>query len=116
MRKIIEVIEKDNGVICFNTDLKMIDIVELPVVAGRLAYYMMTRLWGGNEKIVLAVIRNLAIADLAVSYNRKDMIKMLDQASSETSRLVHDTIDEMKKNGWQITELAPGVKPPKQSN
>ena len=116
MKKIIEVIEKDNEEIYFNTDLKMTDLVELPLLAGRLAFNMMTRLWGGNEKILLAVIRNLAIADLAVSYNRKDMIAMLDHASYETSKLVDETISEMKKDGCQITVYAPGVKPPKQSN
>ena len=92
MRKIIEVVEKENCEICFSTDLKMTDISELPILAGRIAFNMMTRLWGGNEEIILAVIRNLAIADLAVCFNRKDMIEFLDQASSETSILVYETL------------------------
>lgn len=116
MRKLIEVFEKDNCEICFKTDLKMTDISELPILAGRVAFSMMTRLWGGNEEIILAVIRNLAIADLAVCYNRKEIISFLDKASSETSMLLKETLEDMRKHGCQFTEYAPGVGPQKQPN
>lgn len=50
---------------------------------------MVTRLWGGNETAVLAMIRALAIADLAVSVNRK----------------------QMERNGEKVIRFAPGVTP-----
>ena len=112
MKKLIEVIEKDNGVISFDTDLTMKDIAELQDLAGRIAFNMMTRLWGGNETMILAVIRNLAIADLAVSVNRKEMISFLDQASGQTSGIIHEVLHQMEKSGGnKIQTFAPGVKP-----
>ena len=116
MKKLIEVIEKDNNEIIFRTDLKSTDIVDLQTLAGKLAYNMMTRLWGGNEQFVLAVIRNLAIADLAVSVNRKEMISFLDEASEVTAMLIQETFEHMRKKGYDVRQYAPGVKPPKKSN
>ena len=42
---------------------------------------MATRLWGGNETSVIAIIRALAIADLTLCVNRKEVIEMLDDLS-----------------------------------
>lgn len=111
MKKLIEVIEREDGVISFDTDLTMKDISELQDLAGRIAYNMMTRLWGGNETMVLAVIRNLAIADLAASVNRKEMISFLDQASELTAGIIHEFFHKMKLSGCEVQKFAPGVKP-----
>lgn len=116
MKKLLEVIENENGEIRYNTDLKKIDMLKLQTLSGEFAFSMMTKLWGGNETIVLAIIRNLAIADLAASVNRKEMVEFLDKASETTAKLLNKTIDEMKKSGHVIQYFAPGVKPPKKSS
>lgn len=116
MKKLLEVIECENGEIRYNTDLKKIDMLKLQTLSGEFAFSMITKLWGGNETIVLAIIRNLAIADLAASVNRKEMVDFLDKASETTAMLLHKTIDEMKKNGHEIQHFAPGIKPPKKSS
>ena len=111
MKKLIEVIEKENGDISFDTDLTKNDLSEIPVFAGLFAFNMLTRLWGDNELMVLAVIRNLAVADLAVSTNRKEMVAFLDQASKDTAEQVFAVIEKMKRDGAKVTYFNPGVMP-----
>ena len=111
MKTLINVTIDENDVVAFKTDLTEKDIPNLPVLSGVLTFNMMTRLWGGNEKMVLAAIRNLAIADLAASANRKQMVKMLDQASEDTAEMMFATMDKMKKDGVNYHMFAPGVKP-----
>ena len=54
---------------------------------------MATRLWGGNETSVIAIIRALAIADLTLCVNRKEMIEMLD----DLSRMGASALNEIQK-------------------
>ena len=112
MRRLLVVTENEKGEIKFDTDLTKNDIPEIPVLAGMFAFNMLTRLWGGNEVMVLAVIRNLAMADLAVSTNRKEMLTFLDQASKNTAEQVFAFIEKMKKDGVQVMCFDPGVMPP----
>ena len=74
---------------------------------------MMTTLWGGNEQAVLAMIRALAIADLGVSVNRREMVGFLDDASGMLEASIHDARRAFEQSGGKITVFGPGVAPPK---
>lgn len=112
MKKLLEVLQYEDMDIRFNTDVNVKKdfrlIAELPCLAG---FTMMTKLWGGNETAVLAMIRTLSIADLAVSVNRKEMIMQLDQASAETAANLLRAKEEFEKQGGKVTIFGPGVKP-----
>jgi hypothetical protein len=112
MKTILNVVRTDDQKIRFETDL---DVKKNPDIVLELieqfSLTMITTLWGGNEQTVLAIIRALAIADLSVSVNRKDMVRFLD----ETSRMAACALQEAKKDfvryGGKFVEFAPGVKP-----
>ena len=88
MKKILEVLQYGDIDIRFNTDLDPIKHPNvIPDVITRTSFAMTTRLWGGNERAVLAMIRALAVADLAVCVNRKEMVRHLDE-DSEALRFV----------------------------
>lgn len=100
MKKILEVTKYSDSDIRFKTDLdvhknpqEIIDLVP------QLTFSMLTSLWGGNETTVLSLIRTLAIADLGVSVNRKDMIRHLDRESKKVEQLVHEATRQMAKDG-----------------
>lgn len=94
MKKILEVLQFGDMEIKFNTD---IDVLNDPSIVSNVvinsALTMMTTLWGGNELSVLAMLRALTIADLALSVNRKEMIQWLDDESAALCR----TLQEAKK-------------------
>ena len=114
MKKILEVLQYGETDIRFNTDLKPTTHPDsLPMLVGSTAFAMTTRLWGGNELDVLAVIRALAIADLAVSVNRKDMIKMMDKDSETFARILVETRREFEKNGGRVFTFPPEIMPSK---
>ena len=74
---------------------------------------MMTTLWGGNEQAVLAMIRALAIADLGVSVNRRQMVGFLDDASGMLEASISDARKAFEQSGGKIMVFGPGVAPPK---
>ena len=114
MKKILEVLQYGETDIRFNTDLKPTAHPDsLPMLVGNAAFAMTTKLWGGNELDVLAVIRALAIADLAVSVNRKDMIKMMDQDSEMFARILAETRRDYEKNGGKVIAFPPLIVPSK---
>jgi len=112
MKKILEVLWDGKNEVRFNTD---IDVKKNPNVLFEInrdvVFAMLTRLWGGNELSVLAVIRALAIADLAVSVNTDEMVKSL----SDSAHYVKDTLLEARKmfekQGGSIITFPPGVGP-----
>lgn len=116
MKKILEVLQYGDE-LRFNTD---VDAAKCPNVVpetiSRAAFTMVTKLWGGNELSVLAMIRALAVADLAVSVNRKQMIKHLDEASADFAKCMAQAKKEMERNGAQIVTFPPGIKPTNYSN
>ena len=75
------------------------------------AVAMTTKLWGGNEISVLAMIRALSIADMSVSVNRKEMIKWLDKSSEQVANDLKDAKEQMEKDGIKVQTFLPGVKP-----
>ena len=117
MKKILEVLQYGETDIRFNTDLKPTAHPDsLPMLVGNAAFAMTTKLWGGNELDVLAVIRALAIANLAVSVNRKDMIKMLDKDSETFARILVETRRDFEKNGGRVITFPPEIMPSKTRN
>lgn len=112
MKKILEVLQYGDFDIRFNTD---IDVTKNPdVVFGIISstsFAMTTSLWGGNEISVLAMIRALSIADLAVSVNRKEMIRELDKSSELLARSFREAQKEFKKGGGRLVTFPPGIAP-----
>lgn len=112
MKKILEVLQYGDDDIRFNTDvdaMKNPNIV--PETIMKAAFAMVTKLWGGNEQSVLAMIRAMAIADLSVSVNRKEMIRFLDESSAFTQKHLQKSFEEMEKRGIKFETFAPGVAP-----
>ena len=113
MKKILEVLQQGDIDIRFHTDF---DPVKNPNVIldtiSRTAFAMVTKLWGGNEQAVLAMLRALIIADLAVCVDRKKMIRFLDEQSAIMAKTFHSAMNDMKNRGIQFTTIATGTTPP----
>ena len=113
MKKILEVLQYGDHDIRFNTDMKFKSDQDVINLIGSVSLAMMTTLWGGNELMVLGAIRSLAVADLAVSVNRKEMVQKLDQQSEMIAKILMDTKREMEKRGAKFISFGPGIHPPK---
>ena len=111
MKTLLEITQKENGRILFNTDL---DLTKNPSLLFQLsfdlAFAMMTNLWGGNESSVIGIIRSLAIADLSICGNRKDIVRFFDEASKDLCDGVHNAVREMEQKGL-VKTFPPNVKP-----
>ena len=112
MKKILEVLQNGDGELKFNTDLNVqkdpMAIMDLTVSA---MFSMATKLWGGNEQTVIAVIRSLFVADMAISIDRKTVLKGL---GIEAEKMGEEFIKIMKELQGQGKAMAfpPGVQPP----
>ena len=114
MKKILEVLRYGENDICFNTDidpLKDPEIIHQTVI--ELAMAMMTTLWGGNEQAVLAMIRALAISDLGVSVNRRQMLGFLNDASGALEESLRSARKAFEESGGKVMVFGPGVPPSK---
>ena len=98
----------------FNTDIDVNKNPEAVLdIVSNVAFSMATKLWGGNELSVLAMIRALSIADLALSVNRKEMIKELDRSSETMARTMKMAAEEFRRNGGKLMTFGPGIMPGK---
>lgn len=114
MKKILEILQYGENDIRFNTDLELKKNPNLvPELVSKFAFAMTTSLWGGNEIDVLAIIRALAIADLGVSVNRKEMVRFLDEESACFSKIFNEAMAEMQKREPKTLVFAPGISPTK---
>ena len=116
MNKILEVLQSEDGLLRFNTDLDAqkdpMAIMDLTVSA---MFSMATNLWGGNGQSVVAVIRSLFVADMAISVDRKIVLEGL---GKEAEQMGEDFLKMMKKlqeQGKAMTFPA-GVQPPMSKN
>lgn len=113
MKKLLEVSQYGDLDIRFDTD---VDIEKNPQqgfeLSASAAIAMATKLWGGNERSVIAVIRSLAIADLAVSVNRKQMIRMLEEGADQMADFLNKMKSEAESSGIIMQVFPPGVKKP----
>lgn len=113
MKKLLEVNLCDNFEIRFKTDIDVLKEQELAsMIPLAAAYTMLTKLWGGNETSVLAIIRMLSMADIAVSVDRDEMIEKLKLSSGRVAEQLKDLISCMEKSGTQFRSYGPGIKPP----
>ena len=116
MKKILEVLQDCNGQLRFNTD---IDVTKNPQMALDITQNAMismaTTLWGGNEMSVLAMIRALAIADLAASVNQNEMIEYLRQSSESLGEAFRSAMKDAQRHG-KATIITPNVKPGSKRN
>ena len=114
MKKILEVLRYGNGDIIFKTDVNPLkNPEEINDVLIQTMISMAPKLWGGNEQAVLAMIRVMAIADLALSVNRKEMVRWLDRESENLHKAFQDANAAFQKDGGKIMTFGPGVMPPK---
>lgn len=114
MKKILEVLQYGEMDIRFNTDIDVNKNPEVVLdIVSKVAFSMATKLWGGNELSVLAMIRALSIADLALSVNRKEMIKELDRSSETMARTMKMAAEEFRRNGGKLLTFGPGIMPGK---
>ena len=114
MKKILEVLQYGEMDIRFNTDIDVNKNPEAVLdIVSKVAFSMATKLWGGNELSVLAMIRALSIADLALSINRKEMIKELDRSSETMARTMKMAAEEFRRNGGKLMTFGPGIMPGK---
>ena len=97
----------------FETDIDPIaDPEAIHRTVTELAMAMMTTLWGWNEQAVLAMIRALAIADIGVSVNRKEMLGFLDDASNMLAEAIADSRRRIEKAGGKVFVFGPGAPRP----
>ena len=113
MKKILEVLQYGENDIRFNTDFSEKHPEEIPEIISKVAFTMMSKLWGGNETAVIAMIRALAIADLSVCADRKRMIREFDRESENFAKILTMAINEFKKNGGKAVLFTPDIAPPK---
>jgi len=112
MKKILEVLQYGDTDIRFNTDIDPTkDHEAILDVIARVSFAMATKLWGGNEQAVLAMIRALAIADLSMSVNRSQMIKHLEASANAIAKSMHEARREFERNGGKVMTFAPGIMP-----
>ena len=114
MKKILEVLQYGETDFRFNTDIDPVKNPKvIPDILTGITFSMATRLWGGNETAVLAMIRTLAMADLALSVNRKEMLRYLDENSAAIARSFEESRKEFERRGGKMMTFGPGVAPPK---
>lgn len=112
MKKILEVLETSSGELKFHTD---VDVKRNPAavmdVASSAVFTMATKLWGGQEDSVIAVIRALFVADMALSVDRKAIIQGLGHEAERMAEVFNEMMNKLAAEGKAQT-FGPGVKPP----
>ena len=116
MKKILEVLQSEDGLLRFNTDLDArkdpMAIMDLTVSA---MFSMASKLWGGNEQTVIAVIRSLFVADMAISVDRKIVLEGLGKESEVMGEQFMKMIKTLQTQG-KATSFPPGVRPSSSKN
>ena len=110
MKRILEVLQDGDGQLKFNTDINVWKdpMVSMDIIQNAMLS-MSTTLWGGNEQSVLAMIRSLAIADLALCTNRDEMIEHLKDASGSLADAFNSVLQEEQLRG-SVTIFPPNVR------
>ena len=114
MKKLLEVCQYGDFDIRFNTDIRPEQLNKiLPELPAKICFSMTTGLWGGIEQAVLAVIRCIAAADLAACVHRKQMLRMLGEASEDVARIMKEAKREFEAKGGKIATFGPEIMPSK---
>ena len=116
MKKILEVLQYGDGELRFNTDIDVhknpMAIMDLTVSA---MLSMATKLWGGKEQTVIAIIRSLFVADMAISVDRKTVLNGLGAESENMGEHFMKMMKELQDQG-KAMPFPPGVQPPMSKN
>lgn len=112
MKRILEVLQYGDFDIRFNTDIDVNKHPESVInVATSALYTMITKLWGGNEQSVIAMIRALTIADLAASVNTEEMAERLKEDALALKECMNHAKESIIKEGGRIVTYGPEFKP-----
>ena len=116
MKTILEVLQCRDGELKFNTDLDVkknpMEVMDLTFTA---MFNMATKLWGGNEQTIIAVIRALFVADMAISVDRKIVLKGLGQESEKMGEEFMKMMTELQAQGKAMT-FPPDMSSPSSKN
>ena len=108
MKKILEVLECSNGELKFNTDVDVIKNPESVIdITGKAIYTMATKLWGGNEQSVIAMIRAMFIADMALSPNRD----MISKGLTKESKVMYEIFQKSISQFGEVQSFPPAFTP-----
>ena len=108
MKKILEVLECSNGELKLNTDVDVIKDPESVIdITGRAIFTMATKLWGGNENSIMAMIRALFIADMALSPDRERICKGL----AKEAKTMYDIFQKSISLCGKVQTFPPGFTP-----
>lgn len=104
----IVLLQCGNGELRFDTDVDVIKDPESIIdITGMAIYTMATKLWGGNEHSVVAMIRALFMADMALSPDRDVISKGLTRESKVMCEIFQKSILQCGK----VHTFPPGVTP-----
>jgi hypothetical protein len=116
MKKILEVLQCENGELKFNTDLDVnknpMAIMDITISA---MFSMATKLWGGKEQTIISVIRALFVADMAISVDRKIVLKGLGLESEKMGKEFMKMMKMLQGRG-EATPFPSGLQPPSSKN
>ena len=116
MRKILEVLQSSTGELTFNTDVDVEkDAIVVMDIMSSAMFSMATKLWGGNEQSIIAVIRALFISDMAISTDGEFIMKGIMKEAAHMGKLFNDMMAAMEARGI-AQSFAPGVPRPGDSN
>ena len=112
MKKILEVLQDSTGELKFDTD---IDVEKDPTIVmdimSSAMFCMSTKLWGGKEDSVIAAIRALFVADMAISTDRDFIMKGLVKEAAHMGKIFNDMMERLQAEG-KAQSFAPGVPRP----
>ena len=109
MRKILEVLQSSTGELTFDTDIDVeMDPTAVMDVMSSAIFCMATKLWGGNEGSVTAMIRALFVADMAISSDRDIVMKGLMKEAAQMGKLFNDMMKALEEKG-AAQRFGPGV-------
>jgi prophage DNA circulation protein len=112
MRKVLEVLQSSTGEITFDTDIDVEkDPSALLDIMSSAIFCMATKLWGGNEHSVVAVIRALFVSDMAISTDRETIMNGLAQEAVHMGKLFNDMMEVFEAKG-KVQSFGPGIPRP----
>ena len=115
-KKVLEVLQCSDGELKFNSE---IDVDSDPTVVmdimSSAMFCMATKLWGEKENSVVAMIRALFVADMAISVDRDFILKGLSKEAAHMGRLFNDMMEKFQAEG-RVTGLVSGRPNPNKKN
>lgn len=112
MRKVLEVLQSSTGELTFDTDINVEkDLSAVMDITSSAIFCMATKLWGGKEDSVIAVIRALFAADMALSADREVIINGLAQEAEHMGKIFSEMMAAFEAQG-KVQSFGPGTPRP----